>query len=131
MSDRLQKLIDDHPLLQNVQCGVCIGDGWVPLVECLVRQIEHHVKYENDIRARGKKKLLRPAVAQVKEKFGYLRVYVDDGDEFTDGLVVMAEAMSRSICEDCGSAGKLRLSGWMRTLCDGCDDRNSGSRRRQ
>ena len=57
-------------------------------------------------------------VMQVKEKFGTLRFYADGGDTATYCMINMAESMSSCTCEQCGAPGKLRSSGWARTLCD-------------
>lgn len=55
---------------------------------------------------------------QVKEKFGTLSFYYSGGDDYISGLVSMAESMSSCICEECGSLGRIRQGGWIRTLCD-------------
>lgn len=55
---------------------------------------------------------------QVKEKFGTLSFYYSGGDEYIRGMVRMATSMSSRICEECGSLGRTRSSGWIRTLCD-------------
>lgn len=55
---------------------------------------------------------------QVKEKFGGLRFYVDGGDDYTDGIIRMAEAMSVVTCEECGNVGTVGGSGWISTKCD-------------
>lgn len=57
---------------------------------------------------------------QVKEKFGGLRFYYHGGDEFCNGVVQMAEAMSTCICEQCGAPGKIGGRGWIKTLCTPC-----------
>lgn len=54
---------------------------------------------------------------QIKEKFGSLRFYVDGGDDYTEGIISMAEAMSSVTCEVCGNTGKTNRQGWLRTLC--------------
>lgn len=59
---------------------------------------------------------------QIKEKFGTLRVYSSGGDEFCSGVIAMAESMSAITCEDCGVPGKAREGGWIRTLCDSCEE---------
>jgi hypothetical protein len=61
--------------------------------------------------------------AQVKEKFGALRVYFvgvlsDAGDE----AVRDAEVRSAVTCERCGAPGTRRHGGWILTLCDACDN---------
>lgn len=58
---------------------------------------------------------------QIKEKFGTLRFYYSGGDDFVNGVVQMAEAMSGSTCEDCASPGTQLGGGWIRTLCTKCD----------
>ena len=55
---------------------------------------------------------------QVKEKYGTLRFYYEGGDDYVDGVVALAEYISGSTCETCGAPGKIRGSGWVRTLCD-------------
>ena len=57
-------------------------------------------------------------IAQVKEKFGTLRFYVDGADEFVHGAIWLAESLSGTICEECGKPGTQRSGGWVRTLCD-------------
>jgi hypothetical protein len=42
---------------------------------------------------------------QVKEKFGTLRFYIEGGDEEVFGMIKMAEAMSRNVCEITGDIG--------------------------
>jgi NADH pyrophosphatase NudC (nudix superfamily) len=64
---------------------------------------------------------------QVKEKYGGLRLYFSGGDEYAEGLVSMAEAMSYKICEVCGNAGKPNKGGWISTLCDSCRNKSYGS----
>lgn len=55
---------------------------------------------------------------QVKEKYGTLRFYVYGADDYVNGLIQMAEAMSAVTCETCGAPGKERVGSWIRTLCD-------------
>jgi hypothetical protein len=55
---------------------------------------------------------------QVKEKYGGLRVYFSGGDDYVEGLVSMAEAISYKICEICGNKGEPNKNGWISTLCE-------------
>jgi hypothetical protein len=43
---------------------------------------------------------------------------VDVGDEYIEGLVSMAEAMSYKICEVCGNKREANKGGWITTLCE-------------
>ena len=58
-----------------------------------------------------------PVVSQIKEKFGGLRFYVDNGNENVYAVANYAEALSYRICEVCGNTGKTYRTGWHKTLC--------------
>ena len=59
-----------------------------------------------------------PVIAQVKEKMGTMRFYVQGHDRRVDALVSMAELISTHTCEVCGKPGKLDTnSGWFKTHC--------------
>lgn len=103
--------------MENVYCGMECGDGWKDLIRQALATFE----------ACGAK------VAQIKEKFGELRLYWDQPDHWTENnngdftwyfiACAMAErqavAMSRTTCETCGRPGKLdNYNGWWNTMCD-------------
>ncbi len=137
----INSLIEKYPeFCSNVYCGFGVGDGWLPILDKLFNNMKHHV---NQIKSHNKwytecknrpgtdpnvlanhslKEELNPQVAQVKEKFGLLRIYIDNTDEYIDGLVSMAESISAITCEDCGLPGEMRDGGWLRTLCNSCDE---------
>jgi hypothetical protein len=69
-------------------------------------------------------------VEQVKEKFGTLRFYYQGGDDYIDGLVAMAESMSGVTCEECGNPGESHSGGWIRTLCQPCEEARELARKR-
>jgi hypothetical protein len=62
---------------------------------------------------------------QVKEKFGTLRFYYTGGDEYISGMVTMAEAMSGTTCESCGNPGERTGGGWIKTVCEPCEDKRA------
>lgn len=80
--------------------------GWIPILDDLAR----------DLYALG----WTGKVAQIKEKFGTLRFYIDGGTEAMYACIDQAERRSASTCEVCGTAGELRGGGWLKTLCDSC-----------
>lgn len=62
-----------------------------------------------------------PIASQVKEKFGGLRFYVDRGNEKHHAYITFAEAMSYTICEECGATKDVhQTTGWVRTTCVPC-----------
>jgi hypothetical protein len=62
------------------------------------------------------------SIAQVKEKFGGLRYYINGIDvpyEVYGPLIDYAEAESYKTCEECGEPGIIRDDlAWLKTLCD-------------
>jgi hypothetical protein len=58
-------------------------------------------------------------VIQVKEKFGGLRFYINEGTDEIHQRIGEAELESMKTCEITGKPGKIRTDiGWHRTLCD-------------
>lgn len=108
--------------------GFCIGPGWWPIVESLSGQISSYVKWRNNTREALLKdnphdhkipNYVEPVkVVQIKEKFGGLRFYYEGGDEQIYGMVRIAESWASHSCEECGTPGKMREGGWIKTLCD-------------
>ena len=63
-----------------------IPESWYPLVDVLCGQIVSYLKQNSNA---------CPMFAvQIKEKFGGLRFYTVGGDEYTEGLIDMAEGYS-------------------------------------
>ena len=111
----------DLPMNQTAMCwGIDTGDGWYNIIDTLCCQIQWHIEHNlnKDEDAEG----VQVEATQVKEKFGTLRFYYQGGNEFIDGLVSMAEGMSRRTCQECGSPGTANYSGWISTLCLPCHD---------
>jgi hypothetical protein len=63
-----------------------------------------------------------PIVAQCKSKFGSLRLYCDNVNEYSQGVIDMAESISCFTCEFCGSKGKPSGGRWITTLCPSCEE---------
>lgn len=63
---------------------------------------------------------------QVKEKFGILNFNYQGGDDYTAGMISLAEKMSQNICEFCGATEHVgRTKGWIYTICKDCYDANT------
>ena len=94
--------------------GFECGDGWYHIIDAACAQIENRA-YNN----RLNNLKFPPVIAtQVKEKYGTLRFYYVGGDDYVDGVVSMAEAISARTCEVCGNPGKERGNFWIKTVCD-------------
>jgi len=58
-------------------------------------------------------------VCQVKEKFGGLRFYINEGSDEMHARISKAEDLSYQTCEVTGKPGLLRTDiGWWTTLCE-------------
>ena len=90
--------------------GISVDDGWMPLIEKCAEEI---VAIDEDIR-----------FFQIKEKFGGLRFYTDNGNkekwEAIREVISKYERESVTVCEVCGEPGTIGKGSrmWIKTLCD-------------
>ena len=85
-------------------------EGWLNLIDELSKKI---TELDPNVQA-----------AQVKEKFGGLRFYIDGGSDEVHKLIEEAEEESYKICEKCGTKENVSQTktGWIKTLCDKCKE---------
>ncbi len=107
--------------------GIECNNGWYDIVSSvcwMIKQHEDNVKWQTEYKQKTQpdyqSEYFPVKFDQIKEKYGGLRLYFSGGDEYVEGLMSMAEAMSYKICEVCGNKGKPNEGGWISTLCDGC-----------
>ena len=105
--------------------GFECGDGWYGIIDTLCCEIQNHIDWKSRNASDEEKDCLQVVADQVKEKFGTLRFYYTGGDETIEGMVSMAEGLTKKTCEDCGCPGSSRGGGWIRTLCDTCDNKKT------
>ena len=95
--------------------GIACGDGWFWLIDQLCSSIQSYI--DNSPRD-------QTVVAQLKEKFGGLRFYVNYSDTNISGMIWLAEEMSYNICEVCGSTKDVSsTTGWVKVRCKTCMDK--------
>ena len=96
----------------EIECG----DGWFDILRELFDKL-------TALNAAG----LR--ILQIKQKFGYLVVYVEhsvnDKREESDHLFTMACAQSFETCELCGAPGIIRFDGGVQVRCVQCQIKSS------
>lgn len=103
--------------------GFECDDGWFDVIDILCHEIQNHIDWKSENITEEEKESLQVVADQVKEKFGTLCFYYHGGDDVIEGLVTMAESMTHRVCEGCGCPGEQRKGGWIKTLCDKCDDK--------
>lgn len=123
--------VDREAAGSPIRYGIDCADGWFALVEDLCGTIKNRLDWVNKYDKEGP---MVVRVVQVKEKMGGLRFYTSmegKNEKFRywcEGVIHFAESFSYMICESCGNAGKLRPSGWHRTLCDSCENEREQQR---
>ena len=130
--DRLADLVARHPRLFRGKMPERshLAPGWLALADTLCAEIEALVGPEMELPLR---------VAQVKEKYGALRLYVHatvpgtSADSLRDRAQALADAVrtrSEGLCEGCGVASSLqKLGPWWTTLCPACQARKEAAAR--
>jgi hypothetical protein len=85
--------------------GMDCEDGWAPILETTFKKL---VLLKH-----------KPILAQVKEKFGTLHIYLDNATDEASKIVEDAERASEYTCEICGEPGDLRKNnGWYMVRCE-------------
>lgn len=82
----------------------CVGSGWHAVVTKLIDDL-FELGWDGQL-------------AQIKEKFGGLRFYIEQGDEAVWTRIEQAEKECDKICDACGKPGKLTGAGWWAVRCD-------------
>ena len=106
----------DLPMTETCMCwGIECGDGWFDIISTLCENIQKYVDETGCPQVEA---------VQVKEKFGGLRFYVYNSDDFVENLINQAETESYQTCERCGTKNDVITKGsWITTLCGSCRKR--------
>ena len=129
---KIFKNVGGDPMVTCMHWGIECNDGWYDLLDTLCHTMQQHCDVANtryvietdkyEFVVEGDPKHVQVVAAQVKEKLGTLRFYVDGGDAATGAMIELAEAMSGRLCELCGSPARRNTeSGWLHTTCDACN----------
>jgi len=116
----------DKTPMQSPMCfGIETGEGWYEILSSLcwmIKQYEDSIIWQTEWNQKTnpeyKSDYFPVKFDQIKEKYGGLRVYFSGGDQYIEGLVSMAEAMSYKICDVCGNKGEANKQGWISTRCE-------------
>ena len=74
---------------------------WTSVIADLVKIMKHRENHNKDLNYK---------VMQVKTKFGRMRFYVENCDDYLYGAIRLAEEQCYKICNTCGSYGKEKLN---------------------
>ena len=119
---------DKTPMESPMCFGIEVGNGWYEILSnvCwMIRQHEDNKRWrkkyleENDPeKLTAEPEYFPVKFDQIKEKYGGLRLYFSGGDDYVEGLVSMAEAISYYVCEICGNKGEANKEGWISVRCE-------------
>lgn len=94
-----------YPDRPNIVSNICeCNNGWLELIKNLIEEL---------IAAGWNKE-----ICQIKEKFGGLRFYINEGSDEVFDIISKYESLSYKTCELCGEPGETRSGNWIRTLCE-------------
>jgi hypothetical protein len=96
--------------------------GWMQIMDPFFRFLEAEAVA---LKSHGFADGMIPLLAQVKEKMGSIRVYIEQiprliAVEVRQRCDALDEASSRT-CSQCGAPGTERWEGWIRVMCDACE----------
>lgn len=98
-------------------------DGWFDLIDGLCYKLQSYIDDFDNVE--------QIIAGQVKEKFGGLRFYIEQGgDDYIYSLIKEVEHQSYKTCEDCGSPGKVQNLGyWLICRCPTCFAKSEEARK--
>jgi hypothetical protein len=112
MTDQdLQDLLSKYPLLLKGVSSIDCQSGWYQLIDVLCGILTDYIA--------DMPEELQPDLysVRVKEKFGGLRVYMNESTDYIRGAISIVENLSFRTCEVCGQAGETRPNLHVQTLC--------------
>ena len=94
--------------------------GWKYLYKPILAKIDEINENRND-----KNKVV---LLQIKEKFGGLRIYVNNGTEELKKMILEAEKQSYNVCDECGTTENVGIAsaGYLKTKCFNCAEKRYG-----
>ena len=106
-------IVNKYPKLFKQTKTLAVGDGWYWLIENLCAYIQMYVDGN---------KVPQVEIACVKQKFGGLRCYIENGGTELQAITWFVCSLSLGICEDCGSVKDIQQtkSMYVETLCKKC-----------
>ena len=112
--DKAVELIKKYPKIFPEDFYFECMNGWFELIDGLCYKLQSYIDDFDSVE--------QVIAGQVKEKFGGLRFYLDQGgDDYIYILIKEAESKSVITCEDCGAPGKVQKLGyWLVCRCPTC-----------
>jgi hypothetical protein len=96
--------------------GFECSSGWFEMILLLSEAIE---RIAVELKSEGVEESKLPMVCQVKQKFGGLRYYMENGNKEIYAMIEEAQTKSFHICEICGAYGeRVIIGGFYTARCN-------------
>lgn len=121
--DKTAELKKKYPEIFSDDFYFECNDGWFDLIDGLCYKLQSYIDDFDNIE--------QIIAGQVKEKFGGLRFYLNEGgDDYIYSLIKEAESSSVKTCEECGEPGKVQKLGcWLMCRCPTCFSQTEEARK--
>lgn len=135
MDSDINKLMTKYSQLfpsEGLEYGIECSAGWTQLIDdtlaCITShenslidhyqyKIQHGDAQEREAYTKRLADMQLTKFAQIKSKYGSLRLYYDGGDDYVAGVTSLAERISKRTCEVCGDSGVMHTQGWWTVRC--------------
>ena len=119
----LQNLVNDFPEFFQDTWDISIEHGWIPIIRRVCENIKEEIKRNPSAS--------NFSFAQIKEKFGRLRIYCNNLTDEIQSIVEKGMAESYHTCEYCGSTQNVSNDAdggsWIKTLCSSCHEKRKSA----
>ncbi len=110
-------IMGSFPVLFRKMKYVTASVGWHGIIYDMCAQITKLIEEEcQDLPEED-----LPYVADIKEKYGSLRVALYNATDNMDSVVSQAERLSETACELCGRKSEIKGQGWLVNRCERCE----------
>jgi hypothetical protein len=110
---KMAPLKSKYPRVFSKLAYIECEEGWFPLIEDLSANIELYISQHIPLELQD-----QIHYEQIKQKFGGLRVHMNNFIDRIQGSIMMAESISFRMCEKCGEkATRYNIRNWITTLC--------------
>lgn len=140
--EKINKLEKNYPEMFDKCFDFSIGEGWIPLIKTIcsaisskrktcIEYLELSKNPENEYYVKNYKEYKENfdlwnqdfKFIQIKEKFGFLRIYAESSNEEIDNWIQFAEMLSKNICPNCGKNTEVMKKGWIGYYCIDCGNK--------
>lgn len=121
MSRSVKQVIKEYPFLEISKDATKSGITWLDSIDTgwlkrfgvdLCDDLKEAIKKDN-----CEKDFM---IVEIKEKFGFMNLYVLGAGEYTNEVISKYEELSKYVCGFCGQTADYMTTGWNYPICKQC-----------